>query len=517
ETRNIDVHYPKIESIQFNSENETVIRWKDLSNFESGFIIEKASREGSEFTTFKKVTDVPPNETMFVDTEILDSGTYYKYRISAKFDDRVSKKTTSFSDRYYIPKPNLMAVGTPGKIIKLSWDKPSDMARGYIIERRSKSEQFSELAQVTGTTLTYEDGSVIQSNSYTYRVKTLASDYSDTRSMKYSSGYQISDQQTLTQQDNFRDTASPTIQALNNGKIGIYSHHVDNEYDFNNSVFILDQTTLSRDLVFNTGHNYLSSYFSKDGQRLLQLESLDNFRLNIYNTNSGDLIRQIPNAHQNETSIVTEGIAKFNYDATLIASAINHDHGLKIWDSESGNLSKELEYDIFQIRNFEFHPSENTLAVLHLSGLDVWDISTKEKRYSLTNSNEYRFRGAITFSSSGDILYYSSNEKIFIVDNNTGSIINSFEISKTSHQIALNEVKNQIAVAYEQDYNQIIQILNLSTFEILQTLGLDTSDHPALKFDGSGKHALSVHNIDDNSVEVIKWVNEENWYNTNNN
>src|SRR5689334_18332402 len=56
------------------------ISWKDKSNNETGFEIERC--QGQTCSGFVKIDTVPANTTTYVDTGLLDN-TYYRYRVRA--------------------------------------------------------------------------------------------------------------------------------------------------------------------------------------------------------------------------------------------------------------------------------------------------------------------------------------------------------------------------------------------------------------------------------------------------
>jgi len=511
----IDVHFPMMQSIIFNSENETVIEWNSKSSFETGFILEKASRMGhfGDFGDFNKIADIQPNQTVYTDTSSLKSNFYYRYRVSAKLNDSLSKQSTIQSGIFYMPKPELIASGTANKSIELYWNNPSENVREFIIERSSDGNEYSVLSRVDHHTSLFEDKTVDVNKLYSYRIRTLSSGYSNEQYLSFNSGYKMDSKKKIIQYDNsFSDPKSPTIQVLQkSNKIGVYSHHIDNQYRFYPPVFILDQNTLSVETEFSTDFPYLSSHFSSDGQKYLSLGG-GGYYLQIHDLSSGDLLLEIPNAHQNKTSQISEGKAYFNFDETLIASFVNRDEGLRIWDTETGSLAQELNYELFQIKNIKFHPTKNTLAVKHIMGLDLWDLSEERIIKSIPESSNYGI-SALTFSDSGDVLYYASNKKISIIDSVNGTILDSFLTDETAHQLSFNKEKNHLAVGFKnRHYNYYIQIVDLAYLNTVQLIQIDTLEYPSFVFDQSGEKAFSIKKVDRKSAELREWVNEDNWY-----
>ncbi|MEA5258919.1 T9SS type A sorting domain-containing protein [Arcicella aquatica] len=71
-----------------------------------------------------------------------------------------------------VPTTKLSAVATNFETIKLQWEAITGI-NGYIIERKTASTAFQEVAQLNANTLVYEDKSLKGGELYTYRIKAV--------------------------------------------------------------------------------------------------------------------------------------------------------------------------------------------------------------------------------------------------------------------------------------------------------------------------------------------------------
>ena len=167
------------------STSEINLTWKDNSDNETGFIIERAT--GSS-TTFTELAVVGPNVITY-SNDSLAPGTQYTYRLRAYNtigDSGYSNTATSVSnDTAPFPPTELLAAAISSSEIALIWKDNSDNELGFNIERaEGNSTNFTSHALVSEGFTAYNDISLVPGTQYRYRVLAFNSsgdsDYTNT-------------------------------------------------------------------------------------------------------------------------------------------------------------------------------------------------------------------------------------------------------------------------------------------------------------------------------------------------
>ena len=149
------------------SQSEVVLLWKDVSDNEDGFIIERGFSE----TRLDSLTTVGPETEEYSDTTVSSGRTYY-YRIRS-YNSAASGYATD------VPKVTVSAPSAPRNLsgrasstgIVLSWMEDSDNEAGFKIDRKlSTASRFSVIDSVGANSTAYTDFGVRPSRTYHYRV-----------------------------------------------------------------------------------------------------------------------------------------------------------------------------------------------------------------------------------------------------------------------------------------------------------------------------------------------------------
>lgn len=164
------------------SSQQVDLSWKDNSNNESGFKIERSSSVSGPFTTstgaFGLIQTTIDNVTTFSDLNLLPSTQYY-YRISATNSTGDSVATSSVSvttgaapSSPPSPPSNLAAAPQAATIMLLSWNDNSNNESYFKVERSANNgTTFSQIASTSANTHSFEDINLNPSATYTYRVR----------------------------------------------------------------------------------------------------------------------------------------------------------------------------------------------------------------------------------------------------------------------------------------------------------------------------------------------------------
>ncbi len=163
------------------------IQWKDNSNDETEFVLQRATKPKMEYEVIAKVQ---ANNTTYTDSKVIDGKKYF-YNVYA-ITNNVGLSAFSNIDSVYIkmkPPTNLVAKQlTNQNKIQLEWKDNSQSEHGYIIERKEISNiNFDEIYTTQSNVTNYVDEMIINKKNYIYRIKGFNengfSDYSNENSI----------------------------------------------------------------------------------------------------------------------------------------------------------------------------------------------------------------------------------------------------------------------------------------------------------------------------------------------
>ncbi|MCK9279011.1 MAG: hypothetical protein M0P71_00055 [Melioribacteraceae bacterium] len=153
--------------------NKITLNWKDNSNIESGYIIQRKAEGSSSFVT---IDSVEASVTTFID-ENTDEITSYTYLIYAFNSESVSSLIPSSEIRTELFAPSELAGTENGYKVTLTWKDNSKKELKYKIERRSLAEPtYKELVTIEKDITTYIDNVPNSNETYTYRITAIAGD-----------------------------------------------------------------------------------------------------------------------------------------------------------------------------------------------------------------------------------------------------------------------------------------------------------------------------------------------------
>ena len=143
------------------------LAWNDIYSDEDGFRLER-SPDGINFGV---IAYLPPNQTNFVDTQLVPEGVHY-YRVVA---------FNSGGDSYYsatvsggaipVPAPDpLLVDAVSATQIALSWNDIYSDEDGFRLERSTNSIVFTPIATLPANTTNYVDLNLLPNTFYSYRV-----------------------------------------------------------------------------------------------------------------------------------------------------------------------------------------------------------------------------------------------------------------------------------------------------------------------------------------------------------
>lgn len=165
------------------------IKWRDNSNNEWGFYVERALE--SDSLAWETIGQVPPNERRIYDYWITPNRLYhyrvYAFNGSTRSNYSNIASVISIGDTSGLPATptNLRVMKTTVKSITIRWDDNAYNEQGFIIARRSQDQlMFEYIDTVETDVLTYQEVGLTPDNVYYYKVCAYneigISDYSNT-------------------------------------------------------------------------------------------------------------------------------------------------------------------------------------------------------------------------------------------------------------------------------------------------------------------------------------------------
>ena len=132
----------------------------------------KVERKEASSKSYSTLSILDSNISSYSDTNNIKLDTRYYYRITAFNSNNVS---ASSSEYYIYTGPPLPADSLNADILSyskvtLNWEDDSNNELGFIIERKTNSLDFTEIAQVPANVTTYTDTTLSIENTYTYRI-----------------------------------------------------------------------------------------------------------------------------------------------------------------------------------------------------------------------------------------------------------------------------------------------------------------------------------------------------------
>ncbi|HPU41245.1 MAG TPA: fibronectin type III domain-containing protein, partial [Acetivibrio clariflavus] len=145
------------------------LSWTNPQGWDYKLKIERRKSSSKDYTVLSVLDS---NISSYSDTDNIEPNQGYYYRITAFNEDGIS---ASSSEYYIYTGPPTAAHSLSAEIVSyskviLNWNDNSDNELGFIIERKSGSEDFTKIAEVPANVTTYTDGTLSADKTYTYRV-----------------------------------------------------------------------------------------------------------------------------------------------------------------------------------------------------------------------------------------------------------------------------------------------------------------------------------------------------------
>jgi WD40 repeat protein len=413
------------------------LNWIDNDSLEFGFIIER-KLEGS---SFEIIAETLSDEQSYLDSTI-STGIVYYYRVKS-FNDKTksvySNETENFAS--FLAPSNITINSVSSIQLSLSWSDNGSFEKGFIIERSTNNNDFTEVAQVDMNTTSFTDLDLDSTISYQYRLKAItqrnSSDYSSNISVSYNLG-----EYSLKRTFSGHTGAAWAVHFSPDGQLLATGGGSD---DGTVKVWNVSNGTIVKTL---TGFSDVRSVrFSPDGTALA---ASGDAKIKLWNVSDWSEIRTLNGAScctitvirfSPDGAILASGSAEKTVrlwnvnDGTLIQTLSGHtgtvwslafrpdgmnlasggggqatgsdDSFIRIWDTKSGALINTYNANTILVWSLEYDNSGNRLGCgTFESNTYSWDISTGEIHNELDGKRmTFNFDGSIIASSSGSQLY----------------------------------------------------------------------------------------------------------------
>ena len=165
----VETEFPAPANFKVKALDDQSVRltWEDGYDYENGFIIER--KTGNE--EFKEIATVEANSRYYIDEELKDGETY-SYTIKAFTEINESRPSISDSAELLLPSPQKLYIDILNDhTAKLYWEDRSNLAHGYILERKVNDGEYEEINQPDKNERDYIDEDLLLGDEYTYRIK----------------------------------------------------------------------------------------------------------------------------------------------------------------------------------------------------------------------------------------------------------------------------------------------------------------------------------------------------------
>jgi hypothetical protein len=145
------------------------LQWRDNSENESGFRVERAPLAGNTWTV---LPDLPANAVTFTDTGLTE-GSLFKYRVKAFIGATNSIPTDDLPVVIPLESPGttLTATRISTTSIGLAWSDLSTAEMGYQIERKPRGGTYGLVKSLNAGAVAHTDTGLTPSTTYYYRVR----------------------------------------------------------------------------------------------------------------------------------------------------------------------------------------------------------------------------------------------------------------------------------------------------------------------------------------------------------
>lgn len=156
-------------AVSIGLESSRLLRWDRNSVAEAGFRIERRLGSTGQYTL---LGDAPSGTSSYVDTTTILTDTTYIYRISALTTTGEARGFDSTRFKHVFPTPYGLRVASEAPAyVRIAWSDTSRIATGFIVEARTRTTDFVEVARTVADSLRCTVSDLDTAEDYQFRVR----------------------------------------------------------------------------------------------------------------------------------------------------------------------------------------------------------------------------------------------------------------------------------------------------------------------------------------------------------
>ncbi|MCK5051421.1 MAG: hypothetical protein KAS53_06775 [Candidatus Cloacimonetes bacterium] len=154
-------------SVKPINDQSVTITWHDNCDFETGFIIERKSKD----TEYVVIGKIAVDETIYVDEGlIVGEKYYYQVRAESEFNESLASDKITVETEFPAPA-NFKVIALDDQSVRLTWDDGYEYESGFKIERKTGNDEFEEIAIVDKNSRYFINIELEDGKTYIYIIK----------------------------------------------------------------------------------------------------------------------------------------------------------------------------------------------------------------------------------------------------------------------------------------------------------------------------------------------------------
>jgi WD40 repeat protein len=382
------------------SNRKIMISWQDNSDYEDGYLIERALDDTVNFTELAKL---PSNATTFADT--IDFNAFAPiYRVSA-FNangltlSRLNTRAVSIT----LFKPNLLLFDFVNEQqIKVSWQDVIPFETGFELERQVGDSAFTKIVSLPANTVEYSDHlALINNANYNYRIRAVKNSQYSPYETNIPKLFAISTPDSLN------------IHHLSSNGLVLFWR----QYSKLTSAFIIErshgQDFVEIGRVAATAKKFQDTTLDSSRSYQYRVKTLVSWPSTpvqvVYKKNM--YVAHTFAGHTDQINAVA-----FSPAGQMLATC-SSDRTAKLWDTRSGRLLRTIQGPTASMNSVDFSPDGQLLATgsganncCPSTGAKLWDVQSGSLIRTVTDNNIYRVKfspdGRYIAAGGGDVALY---------------------------------------------------------------------------------------------------------------
>ena len=505
--KSLQINNPENFRVTFINELETKVEWDNSVSFADYYQLKVFFNQSGRELLY----ELQPNEFSKVLNMEMETG---RARYTLQAVNGVDRgKEQEINKDFIIRAPLLSYSSTDLSAVTLHFEEHWDGLAFYsaiIVERSVNGGLFETIAELPASQEQFIDTDLISSNTYTYKIRTLTVE-----------GYEeieVSNKNRYVPLDSREVEYIPNLYGLKvhfpaADRMVVYRTHFSNVVS--TDLEVIDIENLNNSVGFDSGSDYFQSRVSPSTDRVVEFvdgSAFGEYDLKIWDLRNESLIRTISAAFVETNLTYIDALLDFSRDEKLIASAISNkdDTEIKIWNSETGDLSHTIEMPDKRLDKFRFNPERDEFIIVTTQGLYIYETESFGLIYELENPSGRSYVPMI-LSGNGKRLFLYNSRRVYTFDVEAKEILGFNELDSNIEHISTNIDGSELLVRTDNSTG----IYDAASLELKYIMKF-TYGHPNSllvldsKKDGSAVEIKPGH--PESPAHVIKWERRDVWH-----